>query len=58
MWQKMTILTQNKAKLCKNLIITLILEKNALLAVNYRKSQKIMIITSTPDEFVKTLAEM
>jgi hypothetical protein len=43
-------LTQNKAKLCKFLIITLDFEKNANLffAENWQKSQKIVIITSTP----------
>jgi hypothetical protein len=38
-----------KAKLCKKFIITLVFEKNAnFFAENCRKSQKIMIITSTP----------
>jgi hypothetical protein len=42
-------LTQNKAKLCKILIITLVFEKNAnFFAKNCQKSQKIVIITSTP----------
>jgi hypothetical protein len=46
----LAFLTQNKAKLCKILIITLVLEKNAnFFAENRRKSQKIVIITSTPD---------
>jgi hypothetical protein len=36
--KKLPFLTQNKAKLCQNLIITLVFEKNANL-----------IITSTPD---------
>jgi histidinol phosphatase-like enzyme len=41
--------TQNKAKLCKILIITLVFEKNAnFYAENCRKSQKIVIITLTP----------
>jgi hypothetical protein len=45
----MAFLTHNKAKLCKNLITTLVFEKNAnFLAENGRKSQKIVIITSTP----------
>jgi hypothetical protein len=40
--------TQNKAKVCKNLIITLVFEKNADFFVeNCRKSHKIVIITST-----------
>jgi hypothetical protein len=41
---KMAFLTQNKAKLCKKLIITLVFEKNAFFC---QKSQKIVIITST-----------
>jgi hypothetical protein len=41
--EKLAFLTQNKAKLCKFLIITLVFEKNAFF------SQKIVIITSTPD---------
>jgi hypothetical protein len=46
--QKLEFLTQNKAKLCKILIITLIFEKNDnFFAENCRKSQKIVIITST-----------
>jgi hypothetical protein len=41
-------LTQNKGKICKNLIITLVFEKNAIFfAENGRKSQKIVIVTST-----------
>jgi hypothetical protein len=48
--KKLEILTQNKAKLCKILIITLVFEKNAnFFAENCRKSQKIVIITPTPD---------
>jgi hypothetical protein len=47
--EKIGVLTQNKAKLCTNLIITLVFEKNAnFFAENCRKSQKIVIITSTP----------
>jgi hypothetical protein len=47
--KKLAFLTQNKAKLCKILIITLVFEKNAIFfAENCRKSQKIVIITSTP----------
>jgi hypothetical protein len=39
----MAFLTHNKAKLCKNLITTLVFEKNAnFLAENGRKSQKIV----------------
>jgi hypothetical protein len=41
--------TQNKAKLCRILIITLVFEKNAnFFAENCQKSPKIVIITSTP----------
>jgi hypothetical protein len=44
-------LTPNKAKLCQNFIITLVFEKNAnFVAENWQKSQKIVIITSTPDQ--------
>jgi Ni,Fe-hydrogenase III small subunit len=47
--KKLAILSQNKAKLCKFLIITLVFEKNAnFFAENWRKSQKIVIITSAP----------
>jgi hypothetical protein len=47
--KKLAFLTQNKAKLCKIWIITLMFEKNAyFFAENCRKSQKIVIITSTP----------
>jgi hypothetical protein len=42
--KKLAFLTYNKGKLCKILIITLVFEKNA---ENCRKSQKIVIITST-----------
>jgi hypothetical protein len=49
----MAFLTQNKAKLCKILIITLVFERNAnFLAENCRKSPKIVIVTSTPDPFL------
>jgi hypothetical protein len=42
-----SLLTQNKAKLSKILIITLVFEKNAnFFAENWGKSQKIVIITS------------
>jgi hypothetical protein len=45
----MAFLTQNKAKLYKILIITLVFEKNAkFFAENWQKLQKIVIITSTP----------
>jgi hypothetical protein len=44
--QKMAFLSQNKANLCKRLIITLVFEINAtFFAENCQKSQKIVIIT-------------
>jgi hypothetical protein len=48
--QKMAFLTQNKAKLCKNLIITLVFEKNAhfLPKIVENRRKKIVIITSIP----------
>jgi hypothetical protein len=47
--KKMAFLTQNKAKLCKILITTLVFEKDAIFfAENCRKSQKIVSMTSTP----------
>jgi hypothetical protein len=47
--KKLAVLTQNKGKF-KKLIITLVFEKNAnFFAENWQKSQKIVIITSTPD---------
>jgi hypothetical protein len=47
--QKMELMTQNKAKSCKILIITLVSEKNTnFFTENCRKSRKINIITSTP----------
>jgi hypothetical protein len=52
--KKLAFLTQNKAKLFKHLIITLVFEKNAnFFAENGRKSQKIVIITSTPGKKIK-----
>jgi hypothetical protein len=40
---------QTTASFCKNVIITLVFEKNAnFFAENWQKSQKIVIITSTP----------
>jgi hypothetical protein len=49
--KKWAFLTENTAKLCEILIITLVFEKNAnFFAENWQKSQKIVIITSTPDE--------
>jgi hypothetical protein len=48
--KKLAFCAENKAKLCKNWIITLVFEKNAIfIAENWQKSQKIVIITSTPD---------
>jgi hypothetical protein len=48
--KKLAFFTQNKAKICKILIITLVFEKNAIFfAENWGKPQKIVIITSTPD---------
>jgi hypothetical protein len=42
--------------LCKILIITLVFEKNAnFFAENRQKSKKIVIITSTPDQFTLCL---
>jgi hypothetical protein len=35
--KKLAFLTQNKAKLCKSLIITLVFEKNAKIGKNRRK---------------------
>jgi hypothetical protein len=47
--KKLAFFAQNKAKLCRNWIITLVFEKNAnFFAENWQKSQKIVIITSTP----------
>jgi hypothetical protein len=49
--KKLAFLTRNKAKLCKILIITLVFEKNAnFFAEIWQKSQKIVIITSTPGQ--------
>jgi hypothetical protein len=48
--QKLAFFTQNKAKLFKILIITLVFEKNAnFFTEKCRKSQKIVIITLTPE---------
>jgi hypothetical protein len=45
---------ETKAKLWKKLIVTLAFEKNAkIFAENWRKSQKIVIITSTPGTMVQ-----
>jgi hypothetical protein len=49
--KKLAFLTQNKAKFLKKLIITLVFKKNAnFFAENWGKSQKIVIITSTPGQ--------
>jgi hypothetical protein len=49
--KKLAFLTQNKAKICKILIITLVFEKNDnFFAENCQKKQKIVIITSTPGD--------
>jgi hypothetical protein len=49
--QKIRVFDSKQSKI---LIITLVFEKNAnFFAENCRKSQKIVIITSTPDEIVK-----
>jgi hypothetical protein len=46
---KLVFLTLNKDKLSKNLIITLVFEKNANFFVeNWQKLQKIVIITLVP----------
>jgi hypothetical protein len=45
----LAFLTKNKANFYKKLIITLVFKKNAnFFAENWEKSQKIVIITSTP----------
>jgi hypothetical protein len=50
--KKLAFLTQSIGKLCKILIITSVFDKNAnFFAENCRKSQKIVIITSTPVTF-------
>jgi phosphoserine phosphatase len=56
--KKMAFLTQNKAKFRKKIIIALVIEKNAnFFAEKWQKSQKIVIITSAPDEFVEKIAQ-
>jgi hypothetical protein len=51
--QKNGVFAKNKAKLCKNGIITLVFEKNAnFFAENWQKLQKIVIITSTPEQMI------
>jgi hypothetical protein len=47
--KNLAFLTRDKAKFKKKLIITLVFKKNAnFVAENWEKSQKIVIITSTP----------
>jgi hypothetical protein len=47
--KKLVCLTQNKAKLCQKLIITLVFQENAIFfAENWQKMKEIVIITSTP----------
>jgi hypothetical protein len=47
--KKLAFFAQTNASFCKNLIITLVFEENAnIFAENGQKSQKIVIITSTP----------
>jgi hypothetical protein len=46
---KMAVFAQTTARFCKNLIITLVFEKNAnFFAEDWQISQKILIITSIP----------
>jgi hypothetical protein len=55
--KKLAFFTQNKANFLKNSIITLVFEKNAnFFAENWQKSQKIVIITSTPGADFKETA--
>jgi hypothetical protein len=54
----LAFLTQNKAKLCKSFSITLVFVENAnFVAENGQKSQKIVIITSTPGLWGRFLKE-
>jgi hypothetical protein len=47
--EKNGVFAQTTASFCKNLIITLVFEKNSIFyAINWQKSQKIVIIISTP----------
>jgi hypothetical protein len=53
--KKMAFWIQNKAKLCKRLNITMVFEKNAnFFRRKWPKSQKIVIITSTPGKHAFT----
>jgi hypothetical protein len=52
--KKLAFLTQNKAKLYKILIISLVFEKNAnFFAENCQKSQKIVILIFLPKNLAK-----
>jgi hypothetical protein len=42
------VFAQNKAKLLKNWIVTLVFEKPPFFRRNWKKSQKIVMITLTP----------
>jgi hypothetical protein len=54
--KKLRFFAQITASLGKKLIITFVFEKSGnFLAENWRKSQKIVIITSTPEEFLKKI---
>jgi hypothetical protein len=56
--KKMAFFTQNKPKLCKTLIIALVFEKNVnFFAENWQKSQKIVIIPSTPGRVTRRVRE-
>jgi hypothetical protein len=49
--KKLAFFVQTTASFCKNVIITLVFQKNAnFLAENWRKSPKIVIITSPPED--------
>jgi hypothetical protein len=55
----MAFFTQSKAKLCKNLIMTLVFEKSAIFsAENCRKSPKIVIITFTLEQNFAHIKEL
>jgi hypothetical protein len=57
--KKLAFLTHNKAKICKFWIITLFFEKNAnFFAKNCQKSQKIVIITSTPGANIQPMRNL
>jgi hypothetical protein len=48
-WRKiLAFFSQTTASFCKNVIITLVFEKNAIFAENWQTSPKIEIFTSTP----------